>query len=51
MPFGNPKKKIHNIHMNINKSKYLRNMFIGGVVFEKFKKNHFKRTFENKVQF
>jgi len=44
MPFGNPKKKIHNVHMNISKSKYLRNMFIGGVVFEK-KKKSFQKDF------
>jgi len=45
MPLENPKKKTHKVHMQINQSKYLKNMFIRDFVFKKQGKHPFKKDF------
>jgi hypothetical protein len=51
MSLGNQKKKTHEVHLNEIQNKDFKNMFIMHNFFEKQKKTHFKKTFENEVQF
>jgi hypothetical protein len=39
MPFGDPKKKTHEVHMNEGQHKDFKNMFIGPNFFEKLKQS------------
>jgi hypothetical protein len=43
--------KTREIHKNKSPFKYFNYVTIGQKKFDKQKKNHFKRTFENKFQF
>jgi hypothetical protein len=51
MPFGIPKKKINNVHMNIGQTKYFRNMFIRDFFLRNKRKIISKGLLKNKVQF
>ncbi len=51
MPFGNPKRKTHQIHMNEGKSKYLKNMFNKHKNCEKQKKSISKRLLKIRFNF
>ncbi len=45
------KKKTHKVHKNKSSFRYLNYVHMGRKKFKKQKTIHFKKTFENKVQF